>query len=136
VTVDPPAVVETCVMVVALGVGVADVVGACDEDEENDDELEEIGVEEELDGCEVLLIEEEDEELTGRLVEDDEKEEESEVETGVGLLLAFELDDIGEELAGDEGAEVEDAGREDGVLVELEPDIVNCLPKTSFLGCL
>jgi hypothetical protein len=134
VTVDPPAVVETCVMVVALGV-VADVDGACDEDEVNC-EVEEVGVEEVLDDFGVLLIEEEDVELTGRLVEDEVKAEDSEVETGVGLLLAIELDDIGGELAGDAGAEVEDAAREDGVLVELEPDIVNCLPKMSFLGCL
>ena len=90
VTVDPPAEVETCVMVVALGVGVVDVEMGCDEDDDVNDELE-IGVEE-LDGSEVLLIEE-DEELMGRVVEDDEMMEESEVETGVGLLLAIELDD-------------------------------------------
>ena len=88
-TVDPPAEVETCVMVVSLGVDVADVEKDCDEDEDVD-ELE-IDVEEELDDSEVLLIE--DEELMGRLVEDDEMVEESEVETGVGLLLAIELDD-------------------------------------------
>ena len=67
-------------------------------------------------------------------VELEEKVDESEVEAGVGLLLAFELDELGlglEELDGTVGV------GEVGVLVELfEPDIVNCLPKTSFLGCL
>jgi hypothetical protein len=91
VIVDPPAEVENCVMVVALGVGVADVERGSDEDE-GVDELKEIGVEEELGDSGVLLIEE-DEELMGRLVEDDEMVEESEVETGVGPLLAIELDD-------------------------------------------
>jgi hypothetical protein len=136
VIVDPLAVLA-CVTVVALGVGVADVEGGCVEDEEKDDELEELNVKGELDDGVVLICEEEDVELREKLEEDGMGVEESEVETGVGLLLAIELDDIWEELDGAEGAEVDDtAAREDGVLVELDPDIVNCLPKTSFLGCL
>ena len=132
--VNPPGEVGVCVIVDSTTDGEVGDVEDCGVDEGVDDELEEMGVEEELDDSDVLVCEVE-EELMGRLVEE-EMVEESEVETGVGLLLAIELDDIEEELAGTVGAAVEDDAREEVVLVELEPDIVNCLPKTSFLGCL
>ena len=137
VTVDPSAGVETCVTVDG---GTEDVEGVevgveNDEDEDEDDELDEVVVDEELDDCEEL-VEEEDELVGGRLVGDVMDEEVSEDETGVELLLATDFDDTGVELAGAEGAVVECGAGEDGVLVELEPDIVNCLTKTSFLGCL
>jgi hypothetical protein len=136
VIVDPSTGVEICVMVVALGVGVADAEGGCVEDEEeNNSELDELKVEEDLDDGVVLICVEDDEEL-GRKLEEDEMVEESEEETGVGRLLAIELDDIWEELDGAEGVGVDDAAAREGVLVELELDIVNCLRKTSLLGCL
>lgn len=134
VIVDPLTGVETCVMVVALGVGVAVVEEGCVEDEENNSELDELKVEEELDDGVVLICVEDDEEL-GRKLEEDEIMEESEEETGVGLLLAIGLE-IWEELDGVEGVGVDDAAVREGVLVELELDIVNCLWKTSLLGCL
>jgi hypothetical protein len=126
VIVDPPADVGVCVTVGVVWDSDDCEVGVCDD--EGVEELEVMGVEEELDDWEVLILEDE-EVLMGRLL--DEVVEESEVETGVGLLLAIELDGI-EELAGAGGA-VDDGARGEVVLVELELDIVNCLLKTSFL---
>jgi hypothetical protein len=118
VTVEPPAVV------VKMGV-----------DEAGGDEVvgvgvvlvEEGGVDDEGGGVEEVLNIEELEEL-GVI------EEELEI-TGVGLLLAIELDGGSEVLEGDGVDEEVDAGPVSVLEVELEA-IVNCLLKTSFLGCL
>lgn len=84
--VDPPAGVETWVMVVALGVGVVDIEGGCVGDvEEKNDELGELNVEEELDDGVVLMCDE-DGELKEKL-EEDEMVEESEEE-----IVELELD--------------------------------------------
>jgi hypothetical protein len=132
----PPIDVGVCVMVIKTGerdvvadweVGVADgvddVVGAEVDDE--DEKMDE------------LVCEKDDEELllTVRLDE----LAESEDETGVGVLLAMGLDGLegAEELAGAaDVVGVADAGREVGVLVELEPDMANGRPKTSLWGSL
>ena len=115
----------------------------CEVDEGDVEELEVVDVEEEEDEEVVVVVElvwEKDENellLEERLEE--EKVEESLEETGVGLLLALELGVGVEVLAGsDDGVEVTDGAAEEGVgvLVELLEDIVNCLPKTSFLGFL
>lgn len=127
VTVDPPGEDGDCVMVetavdgVVEGVGVG-VVEGVNNDElgvENDEELEN------KDELESDVVEEDEGVVSGRLMEGEEVEAGAEV----GLLSALGLDEAEGEL-GDDGVGVGDAS----VLVELELDIVNCLPNTSFRG--
>lgn len=135
--VDPPAELGVCVIVEIIGDCEDCDVGVCEVDEGADEVLEVKCVEDEDEKVEVL-VGVKDELVRGRLEE--EKVEESGVEAEGGLLLALELDGIEselEELDGTAGVDVEDAASEVGVLVELPwPDMVNCLPKTSFPGCL
>ena len=129
VTVDTTALCELC----DVGEVVVDV---------GTDDVEEVVDDGKLDVPEDVVWSKDEEELrmTGRDVV--EMAGVSEEETGVGLLLALELDEIGaglglEELVGSDGDEVGDAGAgEEGVLVELLEDIVSGLPKTRFLGGL
>jgi hypothetical protein len=136
VNVDPPEEVGVCVIVDCSTDWELCVVGVCDVEEGVDDDFDEKGVEEAVDDCDV--DEGVDEELGIEKLLEEENAEESEELTEVGLVLAIELEDTAEELDGAEvvGAGVEDGAREDGVLVELEADIVNCLRKTSLPGCL
>lgn len=96
VIVDPPATVVACDMMVGLGVNGADVDGGgVEDDDETKDGVDEVNTDEELDdGVELLagVVDEELKEIMEEEEEDDVKVKESEVETGVGLLLAIELD--------------------------------------------
>jgi hypothetical protein len=120
VTVEPPGAV-----VVPMGIDETicdDVVGGGVELEEGV-LLDEGGVWEEE-----LLNKEEEEGVGLGLIEELEA-------TGGGLLLAIELDGGSEVLEGDDDEE-EVVGTPVSVLIVELVDIVNCLLKTSFLGCL
>lgn len=127
VTVDPPGEDGDCAMVETAVVGVGESVGVgvegVNDDElgvENDEELEN---EDELESD---VVEEDEGVTSGLLAEGEEVGAEAEV----GLLLTPGLDEAEGELGDDVGV------GSASVFVELELDIVNCLPKTSFRGRL